>query len=115
MDNCGNGRFIFSQNVPDPKPHNPIPGQAGRCLVSVNFRQRTQNEFSPATLVQSLESDIGKASTRSAGLALILLCIVYLVPDDRMSIKREVGLQRNRFAKIYLFFFAPDSEKGWYA
>ena len=112
---CFLPRFIFSQNVPDPKPHNPIPGQAGLCLVSVNFRQRTQNEFSPATLVQSLESDIGKASTRSAGLALILLCIVYPAPDDRMSIKREVGLQKNRFAKIEFVFFAPDSEKGWYA
>ena len=80
-------------------------GQAGLCLVLVNFRQRTQNEFSPASLVQSLESDIGKASTRSAGLALILLCIVYPAPDDRMSIKREVGLQKNRFAKIEFVFF----------
>ena len=56
-------------------------------------------------MVQSLESDIGKASTRSAGLALILLCIVYLAPDDRMSIKREVGLQKNRFAKIEFFLY----------
>ena len=46
---------------------------------------------------------------------LILLCIVYPAPDDRMSIKREVGLQKNRFAKIEFVFFATDSEKVWYA
>ena len=66
-------------------------------------------------MVQSLESDIGKASTRSAGLALILLCIVYPAPDDRMSIKERGGLQKNRIAKIKFVFFAPDSEKVWFA
>ena len=35
---------------------------------------------------------------------LILLCIVYPAPDDRMSIKERGGLQKTGLQRLNLFF-----------